>query len=252
MKKLDLLTAVVEEHRTVRLVEEDIYSVLPNVHRTFKYDKKAAVYDLVVGTRLYNRLMWGGSPHNYGAFARRAIDSYHSGWLLDAGCGSLLFTIQAYVETRRPIIACDQSLEMLRRARARLAKSAGSVVGRIILVQADLADLPFRAGSFQTILSMNVLHHYADVANLVRTLKNLLTDNGDIYLTSLVMNSRFVGDRYLSLLHKKGWLVQPRKNGELRKLLQDSLKTNTSFWTEGNMAYATTAILSDQSEPERH
>lgn len=244
MNKLDLLKEVIKDHQAVRLAEEHIYSVLPDTQQTHQYDKKAAIYDFVVSSSLYNRVMWGDSPNRYIAFARRAINSHQSGWLMEAGCGSLLFTAQAYVESRQPIIACDQSLDMLRRARTRLAKLAHSVPGHIILLQADLRDIPFREDSFQTILSMNVLHHYADVASLVMKLKNLLTHGGYIYLTSLVTNNRFIGDRYLNVLHNQGWLVSPRKNGELRKLLQESLTTGVSFWTEGNMAYATTAPLS--------
>jgi ubiquinone/menaquinone biosynthesis C-methylase UbiE len=244
MNQLDTLKEVIEYDRTVRLVEENIYSVLPAIQQTYQYDKKAAIYDFVVGSSLYNRVMWGDSPTNYMAFARRAIKSHPNGWLMEAGCGSMLFTAEAYLESQRPIIACDQSLNMLRRARARLAKSANSIPEHIFLVQADLSDIPFRAVSFQTVLSMNVLHHYADIADLVLKLKNLLTESGSIYLTSLVTNNRFPGDRYLSALHNKGWLVHPRTKDELKNLLQQSLRTEMRFWMEGNMAYATNGVLS--------
>src|SRR5262249_31305772 len=154
----------------------------------------------------------------------QSIRSHPKGLILDAGCGSLLFTARAYAESRRLIIACDQSLDMLRRAQARLAKSAGSVLGRIVLLQADLSAPPFRKGSFQTVLSMNVLHHYADAASLILKLKSLLTDSGYIYLTALVTNNRLIGDQYLRVLHNRGWLVRPRTNAEMRELLQDGLK----------------------------
>ena len=81
MNELDILNEVIETERTVRLVEEDIYSVLPGVQQTFQYDKKAAIYDFVVGSSLFNRLMWGDSPNNYIGFACRAINSHPNGWL---------------------------------------------------------------------------------------------------------------------------------------------------------------------------
>jgi len=239
MNKVDILKEVIEDGRTVRLVEENIYSVLPATQQTYQYDKKAGIYGFIVGSSLYNRVMWGDSPNHYKAFARRAINSHPNGLLMDAGCGSMLFTAKAYLESGRPIIACDQSLDMLRRARARLAESASSIPEHIFLVQADLSDVPFRAASFQTVLSMNVLHHYADVVSLVLKLKDLLVERGCIYLTSLVTNNRLLGDRYLSALHNKGWLVQPRTKDELKELLQESLKTEMHFWMEGNMAYTT-------------
>jgi ubiquinone/menaquinone biosynthesis C-methylase UbiE len=241
VKKVDLLREVLKEDRVVRVVEDNLYSVTVNSNHAYQYDARASVYDAVVGCHLYNRVMWGSSVQSYANFARRAISSHPRGLLLEAGCGSLLFTAQAYAEISRPIIAFDQSLDMLRRAGARLAKLGGSVLEHIVLLQADLGDIPFRENSFETILTMNVLHHYADVTTVILSLRNLLTRSGDIYLTSLVKNHRLIGDQYLSLLHNMGWVVKPREKRELRTILEDSLKTSSSFWMEGNMAYATTA-----------
>jgi len=242
MNKLDVLHEVIKEFRAVRLVEADIYSVLSDPYRTSQYDRRAEVYDFVVGARLYNRVMWGASPRNYELFACAAIDSQAHGLILDAGCGSLLFTAGAYARSSKVVIACDRSLDMLRRARARLSKFGTSEHEHVILLQADLADLPFREGRFYAALSMNVIHHYADASTLIRNL-NSLTGGGHIYVTSLVINDRSVGDWYLRTLNRMGWLVHPRTAGELKELLEDALHTGLQFWTEGNMAYANTDIV---------
>src|SRR5690348_14061648 len=102
----DCRAAIAEGH-AIRSVEEGIYSVLPARPHTHLYDGRAAIYDLVVGTRFYNRVMWGASLPDYVAFARQAVASDQAGMLLDAGCGSLLFTAQAYLDCRRQVIACD-------------------------------------------------------------------------------------------------------------------------------------------------
>lgn len=81
--------------------------------------------------------MWGTSPLDYVAFAREAMVAPPAGRMLDAGCGSLLFTAQVYLASERQVIAFDQSLEMLKRARARLKELAGSVPKHILLLQAD-------------------------------------------------------------------------------------------------------------------
>jgi hypothetical protein len=52
MDALDELKEVVAERRFVRLIEDDVYSVLPDTSVLHHYDKRAAVYDLVVSTRL--------------------------------------------------------------------------------------------------------------------------------------------------------------------------------------------------------
>ena len=244
MNALNGLKELLAENRPVRRVEESIYSVLPDASRKHHYDRRAALYDLVVSTRLYNSVMWGSSPLDYRAFARHAVTSCTDGRLLDAGCGSLLFTAPIYLECNRQIIAFDQSLAMLRRAGKRLIKLSGSVPEHILLLQADLNELPFRPASLRTVLCMNVLHQFEDAVALIPNLKRLLTDDGHLYLTSLVSNDRFVGDHYLNALYVAGEFVRPRSNLELRGMLGRSLGQKVSYRTTGNMAYVTTAMSS--------
>jgi len=242
MDALKELKEVLAENRNVILVEDGIYSVLPDASREHHYNKRATVYDLVVSTRLYNSVMWGSSPLDYAAFARQAVTSRTDGKLLDAACGSMLFTAPVYLECKRKIIAFDQSLAMLKRARKRLIDLSGSVPEHILLLQADLSDLPFLFNSFSTVLCMNVLHHFEHAADLLPALKKLLTDDGDLYLTSLVSNNRFIGDRYLDSLYATGEFVRPRSNLELSEMLCESLSQEVRYRVKGNMAFASTAI----------
>jgi SAM-dependent methyltransferase len=186
---------------------------------------------------VYNRLLWGCSPDHYTDFARRADNSQPRGPILDAGCGSLLFTAEAHLGCGRTVIACDQSLDMLRRARRRLTKLSRSDYGDIFLVQADLSDLPFRRNIFQTVLCMNVLHHYADAVELIRNLDQLLVATGQLYLTSLALSERLIGDAYLRLLHRQGWVVRPRRVAELNGLIESALQQKPEITTAGSMAY---------------
>lgn len=208
------LKEVLAENCKVRPVEDDIYSVLPDDSSKHHYDRRATIYDLLVGTRLYNSVMWGSSPLDYVAFARQAVTSCTDGRFLDAGCGSLLFTAPTYLEAGRQVIAFDQSIAMLRRARKRLLKLAGSMPSHISLLQADLSDLPFRPASFRTVLCLNVLHQFADATTLLPNLEKLLTDGGQLYLTSVIVNNRFIGDRYLNALYSTGEFVRPRSSLE--------------------------------------
>jgi SAM-dependent methyltransferase len=240
MDNLNFLSEVLMPERTVKLIEEDIYSIGDGSGHAYQYDGKAVLYDWVVGSRLYNRLMWGSSLDTYRSFAWQAVSSGIKGPVLDAGCGSLLFTERVYEKSRCPIIGCDESLSMLRRARARLRQSAAALRDRgIILLQADIRDLPFKSNSFETVLSMNVIHHHASVSNFAAKLIDLLTPGGRLYLTSLVSSNRFIGDLYLRLLNRSGWLVRPRSTYEFKGLLPDELARTISFRTEGNMAYVT-------------
>jgi SAM-dependent methyltransferase len=234
---MDGLSDFIAEGRSVQLIEEGIYSVLNDAPRAHQYDRIAAGYDFLAGSRVYNRLLWGCSPDHHTAFARRADNSQPRGPILDAGCGSLLFTAEAHLGCGRTVIACDQSLDMLRRARQRLMKLGHSERSAIFLAQADLSDLPFRQNVFQTVLCMNVLHHYADAAALIRNLNQLLTATGQLYLTSLTLSERLIGDAYLRLLHRRGWIVRPRSVAELNGLIESALRQKPDITTLGNMAY---------------
>ncbi len=224
---------VLAEDRNVTLVEDGIYSVLPDASRKHHYDGRATVYDLVVSTRLYNSVMWGSSPLDYVTFAHEAVASSTEGTLLDAACGSMLFTASVYLECKRTIIAFDQSLGMLRRARKRLIDLSRSVPEHILLLQADLSDLPFCFNSFSTVLCMNVLHHFEHAEDLLSNLKKLLTHDGHLYLTSLVSNNRVIGDRYLDSLYATGEFVRPRSNFDLREMLRRSLSQVVSYRVRG-------------------
>jgi SAM-dependent methyltransferase len=235
MDALEELKNIVAEQRTVRLIEDDIYSVLPDTSVQHHYDKRATLYDSVVRTWLYNFVMWGTSPSHYVEFARQALDSSREGMFLDAGCGSLLFTARLYVDSPRRILAFDQSLAMLRRARERLRKLSGGVPEHIRLLQADLNDLPFRRTSFRTVLCLNVLHQFADARALVAGLNELLSESGHLYLTSLIANNRIIGDWYLKALYRTGEFVSPRSERELRELF-----VNAFYVEKGNMAFIRT------------
>lgn len=241
MDASDELKEILAETRGIQLIEKDIYSVLPDTSVSHHYDKRAAVYDLVVNTRLYNAVMWGSSPRDYAAFAREALNSSHEGKFLDAGCGSLLFSARIYVDSNRPIVAFDSSLAMLRRARQRLIELSGSVPGHLRLLQADLNDLPFRHESFRTVLCLNVLHQFADAAALISNLNALLEARGDLFMTSLVSNRRVIGDWYLKALYRMGEFVHPRSEGELRQLFDTVFNQEIRFGVKGNMAFVTTS-----------
>ena len=231
------LKDVLEQNRAVRVVDDDIYSVLADSTLEHDYDRKARIYDFVLGLRLYHAVMWGCSRLEHISFARESISSGSNGRFLDAGCGSLMFTAESYLESNRPIVAFDESLAMLRLARQRLIRLAGSIPDRIMLLQGDLTDLPFRADSFQGVLCLNVVHHVADLAALIANLRRVMIAKAQLHLSALVYN-RFIGDRYLNLLHASGVIEHPRRKAELRGILNHALGDNVVYRVKGNLAFA--------------
>lgn len=212
----------------------DLLSVLSPEEPGSPYDRHAAVYDRLVGNRLYNRLVWGSSPAAYAAFAARAAADA-AGPLLDVGCGSAVFTADAYRSAGRRLVLVDRSLGMLARAAERLRGHHGD---RIAFVQADLFDLPFLHGSFATVACHGLLHLFDDPAPVLRVLRAQATPGGSLYVTSLVAETA-VGSRALGLLHRTGEAATPRREQELIGIARAELGVLTQVRRDGSMVLFT-------------
>jgi ubiquinone/menaquinone biosynthesis C-methylase UbiE len=222
----------------LREARSGIASVLPPDIEGASYDSRAAAYDRVVGSALYNRLLWGTFPDRYRAFAREAAAS-GNGPLLDAGAGSAVFTAGAYVNTDRPLLLVDRSLGMLEAARDRIADRAGGTLpSSVTLLQADANDLPLRAGCIDTVLSMGMLHLFDDVAGHVAELGRVLAPGGTLFGMGLVAE-QWPGRAYLRLLHRAGEVARPRSFDEMRRAVASGLGAEVEGAREGCMAFFT-------------
>ncbi len=82
------------------------------------------------------------------------------GSVLDIGTGTGRVA-ELFAEQAEHVVALDKNLEMLRVARAKLQHLP---TAQIELVQGDFGDLPFAAGSFDTVVLHQVLHFAQDPA----------------------------------------------------------------------------------------
>jgi SAM-dependent methyltransferase len=225
-----------------RSVGSDIWSMLPPSSPEQPYDRKAAVYDALIGSSWYNRFIWGADHRSYAAFARQALGSA-AGRHLDAGCGSLVGTANAYVEpaqsrSARPCLFVDASLGMLRRARARL----GGLPSAAGFLQADLRTIPLRFEAIDSVLCMGMLHlfDHETAAGILARIRECLVPRGALYLTSLVLG-RPRGDRFLGLLQRAGEIGVPRtRDGALAIMRQAGFDIG-EVRQAGNMLYVVAA-----------
>jgi SAM-dependent methyltransferase len=200
------------------------------------YDRRAAMYDRLVRSRLYNRIAWSTSPEDYSNFAAEAFASAE-GPLLEVAVGSAAATASLHARSRRTTMLIDLSRAMLERAGRNIAAAAGGsahVFSRIRLVQADLRALPPPDEPFTTVLGLGLTHLFEDLPALVRTLQAQLAPDGWLYLSGLVAET-IRGRRYLDLLHRAGEVTAPKSAAELR----DELHLAEHFNTVGCMAYVT-------------
>lgn len=230
----DTLSAVLKEDLPLRLVEDSIFSVFPTNEHGNEYDSQFGFfYDLIACNPIYNRLIWGYSINVFRNMAKEALYSSCEGYVLDLACGSLAFTVKTYTQYRdRPVILMDQSLKMLKMAKARLIKEKGSVPENIIFLHSDALHLPFKKDTFDTVISENLLHCLKDTLPLLNQLKNVLTKNGTAYFSTLIKSHRWA-DKYLQGLADSGKLVSRTVNDHRRKL--DQLDFVTTYETLGSL-----------------
>jgi ubiquinone/menaquinone biosynthesis C-methylase UbiE len=228
------LSAMLLKKFTLRVVEPNICSVLPDNESGNEYDSQFGfIYDLVACNPIYNRLIWGYSVKIFPQLASDALHSSHEGHVLDIGCGSLAFTAKIYSQySKRSVVLMDQSLKMLRMAKSRLAKQNGKVPDNLVFLHANALQLPFQENTFNTILSENLLHCLNDTSILMKQLKNITKKNSKIYFTTLVKNNRFA-DKYLEALADSGKLIS--RTVEDHKEIFEQIGLPAKYETTGNI-----------------
>jgi ubiquinone/menaquinone biosynthesis C-methylase UbiE len=172
-----------------REVDTAIYSSLDNMAST-SYDNKAKLYEKIVGSKLYNRIVWGTSPEDYRQFAHSAL-SGSDGTLIDIGCGGLVHTASLYRSTNRISILTDSSIAMLKIARTRLSNNHMQIPSNIRLLQADAFALPFGDNNFDTVCSFGMIHLFDKKQEFVDEALRVLKTGGDFYFSSMTTEKKF-------------------------------------------------------------
>lgn len=224
----------------IREVELGLFSALPEAEQASHYDRMAGLYDFVTGLNWYNRLMWGTKMSLYETFVQVALTTKEYGPLLDVAAGSCSISAAHYAASERAIVVTDLSLEMLRRAKIRLTELfQGEIPSRIFLLQADACALPFTAESFSTVLCHGSYHVLPDVDRAVAEWGRLLTDDGALFVSSLVLSGRARGDWYLRMLHRRGEVQEPGTTEQFANQVAAALELPSlpPTETEGNFAW---------------
>jgi SAM-dependent methyltransferase len=233
---IDMITSLISPDVVLYTVEPHIFSVYPDSEPIHPYDNSVTFYDRVIGNRIYNRLLWGYRISEFSDFTRTSLATSKSGWILDAGCGSLVFTSRTYAKyNERSVVMLDQSIQMLRAAKTRIIKLCGKVPTNVAFLQGDILQLPFRSGSFSTVISLSVLHVIDDARKMIGELWKVLAKGGNLSLTSLVLG-RSLGDRYLRFLHKSGGVALPRRSEQVLSLFAE-IGIPTDYYMRGNMLF---------------
>ena len=200
------------------------------------YDGQASKYDKLVGSILYNKIMWGNSPMDYAKFALKNLNDSDPGRIVDVGCGSLIFTHQVYSDYKKQnLILSDHSAEMLRIGKKKLERHSPNNNPKQFL-RLDALNMPFHEGSIQTILSFGLLHILKNPSNLLLEFNRILNKSGRLHITSLCTD-RKISAKYLSFLHEKSHVASPLNSLEISSLIEANGFTIIDSYVKGGMMY---------------
>lgn len=216
-----------------QLLEKDLYTTLEK-HSGAPYDDKARAYEKMVGSKVYNKIMWGTLPADYIQFSHKAIlDS--KGNCLDIGCGGLVQTAKQYADAQANFVLLDNSVEMLRVGKQRLEALCGNKPSNIHFLQSDAFNLPFEDNSFDTVCSFGVLHIFDNKKQFVKEAIRVLKPGGKFFISALVTDRRF-SRFYINFLKKKGVFGEPIDAQAVLELLRAN-QLSPEWYIKGSMIF---------------
>lgn len=236
-----LLARVLHPGHSLRRLGPGLYSALSEDEAGAPYDRHAALYDRAVSTNVYLRLAWGMTRDANARFIADAFAARPGGVLLDVAAGTGVDAAAAWATSARPVIVLDRSVAMLLRAQQRLAAEPTAPASPIAFLQADAFDLPLGDATIDTVLCHGAHHLFEDTTALARAWRRVLAPGGDVHVSSLV-TGRWLGDRYLGLLHRSGEIAAPRDASDFGARLEAVFGVAPSMWRAGNFAYARVAL----------
>jgi ubiquinone/menaquinone biosynthesis C-methylase UbiE len=90
-----------------------------------------------------------------------------------------------------------------------MIKLNAKVPDNMVFLQGDALQSPFRLNSFNTVISLNLLHVLDDVHKALAGINKVLAERGIMSFTTLISNNRRA-DKYLEKMLKKASGVSPR------------------------------------------
>ena len=148
-------------------------------------------YDRFVSSPLIMKLLWGVNLNKaYGIYDR--LYDYPDGVYLDVPCGTGLFSSQLYLsKPDSTFVAVDYSMGMLVEAKKRCKQAD---IRNVVFVRADVANLPFKAGSFDACFSINGFHVFPEPAEAANEIANCLKNDAILAAITVCSGKRWFSD----------------------------------------------------------
>jgi uncharacterized protein YbaR (Trm112 family)/ubiquinone/menaquinone biosynthesis C-methylase UbiE len=197
-------------------------------------DLIAGAYDMALP--LMSGMLWGCSAMRFVDWAHmcvgRARGGAHLAFPVDTGklyahiWGKHLADVQ--------LVAADTSWNMLRRARRKFLRAG---IQDALVVRVDPAHLPFRPGAFQSVLSLNGMHHFPQRDAAWAELYRIAAQGSLLAGSTLIREPHRMLAKLFSLYDRAGYTPQPRSKEFVLSELQDLGEKNWFFETYGAVLF---------------
>ena len=136
------------------------------------------------------------------------------GLILDAGCGSGECSNHISKNINENIISLDLSINMLRFAQKKSLQC----------IQADLANLPFKNESFDTVIITGTLHHFPDINEVSGSIARSIKKGGHLVIAE--PNITFLNklSNIIGVLLRKKFFYEIRTQNEVLHNITDYFK----------------------------
>lgn len=128
-------------------------------------------------------------------------DFFNNKILLDVGCGMGRYTYLAAKKGAKEVYGIDPSESI------QSAKLITSAYPQIKIIKGDVFNLPFQENTFDSIMSIGVLHHTGDAHGAIKNCVRYIKKGGRLYL--MLYEPRKGFKKYLSPLLRKITLKMP-------------------------------------------
>jgi ubiquinone/menaquinone biosynthesis C-methylase UbiE len=159
---------------------------------------------------------------------RDMLSRLKKGIVLDVPAGTGLFTFEEYAKHPNILfVAAEYSRGMLKQAQQKIKKLNAK---NIHPVRADVGNLPFKAESFDAVLSLNGIHSFPEKEKAVSEMSRVLKTGGRIHGSLVLRGERWLTDLILeTAYYRLLWFTRPALSREefIRTMEKNRLKMNS-------------------------
>ncbi|MFH1386886.1 MAG: methyltransferase domain-containing protein [bacterium] len=136
------------------------------------------------------------------------LDQVGEGTILDVPAGTGAFTFTEYAKYPKiTFIAVEYSLGMLKKAAERVKKLKAK---NIILVRADVGQLPFKDNTFDAVLCLNGIHSFPEKTKAIAEMSRILKKDKKFHGSLILGKERWLTDMILELAYYRLlWFTKP-------------------------------------------